>query len=78
MTGVPPSINDQQWRARCREDIGEYLGFVKLYSNIGQEFADAGDDAGLDYALRNLRAYARHVFGVFDAMAKPPEIGGAG
>jgi hypothetical protein len=67
----------EQWRARCRENITEYLGFVKLYSNIGQEFAEAGDDPGLKYALSNLRAYARYAFGVFDAMSGAPEAPGA-
>jgi hypothetical protein len=69
---ISPDPLDDQWRARCREDIAEYLGFVKLYGNIGQEFANADDDAGLRYALSKLRAYERCAFGVFDAMSKPP------
>lgn len=48
-------------RPELREIAHESCGFIILYAEAAQRFCEAGDDAGLSYALRSfLRQEARH------------------
>ncbi len=49
---------DREKRALILEDIHERLGFVRLYAEIAQQFAEAGDCFGVGYALDKFAIYA--------------------
>ena len=40
-----------------REFIAHALGRAEILANLGQTYAEIGDDAGLDYSIRSLAAY---------------------
>jgi hypothetical protein len=42
-----------------REFIHEHLGLAVINAQVGMSFAEAGDDVGLEYAVRRLAAYTR-------------------
>jgi hypothetical protein len=50
---------EREYAARQREFINEMLGFVRLYADIAQGFAFAGDDGGLAYAIEKVGLYVR-------------------
>jgi hypothetical protein len=48
-------------RPMLRELVHEHFGFLLLHSENGQRFAEAGDDHGLEYAVRQVIARAKFI-----------------
>jgi hypothetical protein len=80
---VPTPIEPAETLARDRDElrsiIDEALWGCAIHSNIGRDYVTLGDDAGLEYAIRNVVArikIARDVLAMLKA-TKPPEIADA-
>lgn len=43
----------------CREDLHEYLGFVRLHAEAAQLHIDAADDVGMRYSMQRMIAYVK-------------------
>jgi len=48
-----------------REHIHEMLEMAQIQAELGTTYAAIGDDTGLEYALRRLKAYMRAAIGSF-------------
>ena len=44
-----------------RELVAEQLGFMLLHAENGQRYAQAGDDQGLEYSVRQIIAPAKFI-----------------
>jgi len=58
---LPAPIGSTQ---ELREFALESLGLAAIQAQLGAQYADIGDDAGLEYAVRKLVAYTRLAIGV--------------
>ncbi len=49
--------------AAYREFIAESLSMARIQAELGATYAEIGDDAGLEYAIRRMVAYTRAALG---------------
>jgi hypothetical protein len=56
-----------------RELIHEQFGFVLMHAETGQRYAAAGDDHGLEYAVRQVIARAKVIGETFTDILKEAE-----
>jgi hypothetical protein len=56
-----------------RELIHEQFGFLILHSESGQRYAEAADDHGLEYSVRQIIARAKFVGETFTDILKEAE-----
>jgi hypothetical protein len=52
-------------RPELRELVAEQFGFMLLHAENGQRYAEAGDDQGLEYSVRQIIARAKFIGDTF-------------
>ncbi len=70
-----PSLGQVERMAELRELISAQMWLVGVYAGVAQQFASAGDDAGLSYGLEKLALYVRTALelrGDLDAIKREP------
>jgi hypothetical protein len=73
----PPAVEADgayEARAMAREFIWERLADIRKLCDIGQGFAELGDDRGLQYAMARLIANTKIGAQTFKEMTKPQEL----
>jgi hypothetical protein len=60
-------------RPELRELVAEQFGFLLLHAENGQRYAEAGDDRGLEYSVRQVIARAKFVGETYADIIKEPE-----
>jgi hypothetical protein len=56
---VIPNQRGFDGRPELRENMHELCGFLRLYAENAQNFAEAADDIGLGYSIAKAVAYAK-------------------
>ena len=63
------AATSQRPEIQCRQFIYEQMGFVQVSAEIVQQYAEIGDDAGIEYQLRRLIVHLRASTQTFKELA---------